>query len=615
MGSTPRDLSKKPCLVYNPAVMSALSPSPNRARLALYLFILAVAAVEIRGYHFGTSNQSIQVPLLKRALDPSLYPGDLLFTSFSGYPSFFFAALAPLVKAVGSVEVAYFGLFVIFEFLTLAALYALTNLAFGDGAGAVAACCLYMAGVECLGTDATTPSLLTHSSAVGALLLWTLFLYLAGRRVLAFGACGLLFNLHALYAGQVLALCVLDSLVDSEKSRRDLLKGLGLFFLLSLPTTVWLVRGGGIPPEMTSSWLAILRERSAFHAFPFSVGGPVYSRYLLFVALTGLAFVSLPRSQFHRAFIHFFLGVVFLCALGVIFSEWIPLVSVIRAQLLRITRWFTFLGLVYVGTFLVHSWRVGVLARLAALSCFLGIVLGQPGFLALGLGLYLLTQRGRFGLFASILTILALSLSVVTRAAPIQPFAILRVLSSSLKGLLLDPLALTSFALLLLAVWAQKRPRAFPFVVFFSLGSLLLLVLPAMYRKQRDALRSEPWSEVQTWVREHTPTDALILTPPDLMGFRVFSERPIVGEWKDGTQQFFSAPFAVEWHQRMTELGGLRRTYDGFKTDRLVGLGRTYGAKYLVCRRKQTVNLLPLFENSEYVVYVLPVPTGPHEMP
>ena len=53
------------------------------------------------------------------------------------------------------------------------------------------------------------------------------------------------------------------------------------------------------------------------------------------------------------------------------------------------------------------------------------------------------------------------------------------------------------------------------------------------------------WREVQDWVRLNTPKDAIFVTPPQEAGFRVFSERTVVGEWKDGTQQYFDEKFAT----------------------------------------------------------------------
>jgi hypothetical protein len=47
------------------------------------------------------------------------------------------------------------------------------------------------------------------------------------------------------------------------------------------------------------------------------------------------------------------------------------------------------------------------------------------------------------------------------------------------------------------------------------------------YEKRGD------WIGVQLWAKENTPIDAMFITPPYLQGFRIYSERGAVAEWKD----------------------------------------------------------------------------------
>jgi hypothetical protein len=125
-------------------------------------------------------------------------------------------------------------------------------------------------------------------------------------------------------------------------------------------------------------------------------------------------------------------------------------------------------------------------------------------------------------------------------------------------------------------------------------------------------VRGEPWSDVQLWVKANTPRDAIILTPPHREGFRVFSERAIVGEWKDGTQQFFSWAFAREWDRRMGDLGGGETpVYDGFGAERVAMLARRYWADYAVAPAASALGFDRLYENAEFCVYRIPRAAGP----
>src|SRR5258705_384990 len=95
---------------------------------------------------------------------------------------------------------------------------------------------------------------------------------------------------------------------------------------------------------------------------------------------------------------------------------------------------------------------------------------------------------------------------------------------------------------------------------------------PDAYARKRGKWETGSWREVQDWARLHTPKDAIFVTPPEEAGFRVFSERTVVGEWKDGTQQYFDETFATEWAARMEALG--RGGYVKMTDDQLSQIAR-----------------------------------------
>ena len=118
----------------------------------------------------------------------------------------------------------------------------------------------------------------------------------------------------------------------------------------------------------------------------------------------------------------------------------------------------------------------------------------------------------------------------------------------------------------------------------------------------RSASAGSPaWRATQDWVRTHTPRSAVLLTPPKEAGFRVFSERTIVGEWKDGTQQYFDDAFVKEWGARMEALGD---GYDKLSDARLLELARRFGASYIVLPRATGRRGLTLsYRNPSWAVY------------
>jgi hypothetical protein len=579
------------------------------ARRALSLLLLAVASLEVTGYRFGIMNHSIQVPLLKHLMNPSLYRNDLVAGSFPLYASAFYPAVAPLARVLRSVEATYFGLFILTQFLSLSALYALSILAFGRPWGAILTCLLYLGGVASPGAETTTWTTLTHSSVTSALLLWNIYLYLKGWRLTAFAALGLLFNFHALYSFQVFILFLVDTLL-SRTTLQTLLRSVGLFLLAALPAWVWLFRGEGVSSEAFPLWLQIMRERSSLVVFPSALPPAYYARYFLVLALGGLGFLALPRTPVHRSIGHFVVAIGLLVLTGLVFSEWCPLVPVIRAQLLRSGRWLSFMALLYAAELMADSWNWGFFARTAGALCFLGIFASQPSWLALGLAFYLLTSSARLGAAGVALGALALVFAAKTGAAPFDLSASLSALEEKLRLLENPPLVACLVSLAIMrALWEKPsilRELAAPLLALVVLS----WALPILYMKHLAQIRSEPWNQVQLWVRTHTPEDAVILTPPQGEGFRVFSERAVVGEWKDGTLEFFSPSFAFEWFRRMQDLGGMTWAYDSFDADHLTALGRRYGARYAVCRKGRDL-WPPLYKNDAFAVYELNLSPSP----
>ncbi len=152
------------------------------------------------------------------------------------------------------------------------------------------------------------------------------------------------------------------------------------------------------------------------------------------------------------------------------------------------------------------------------------------------------------------------------------------------QGSLYDVLAA---AIVSIAVLQGARVGKYAFVALVGLA-LLAMIFQARYRRPMPALHwilttlvlvsafgatawvrgvrlavgnSQPreWLEVQRWARQNTAREDILedifIVPPNLMGFRVESERGIYADWKDGTQTFFNPRYGLEWIRRMKALG------------------------------------------------------------
>ena len=118
------------------------------------------------------------------------------------------------------------------------------------------------------------------------------------------------------------------------------------------------------------------------------------------------------------------------------------------------------------------------------------------------------------------------------------------------------------------------------------------------------------------WIRDHTEPNALLLAPQDLEVVSLLSGHPVVLRWK-------SIPFTkanmAEWYRRMIDFNGgreptqlgfagrrqVRSTFQRLTADQYRRLGRKYGAKCLLLRRRTVPGLRKLYENRGYSVFSL----------
>jgi hypothetical protein len=124
----------------------------------------------------------------------------------------------------------------------------------------------------------------------------------------------------------------------------------------------------------------------------------------------------------------------------------------------------------------------------------------------------------------------------------------------------------------------------------------------------RKAAHYDSWLEVCDWVVEHTPPDALFITPRLNCTFKWRTGRPEVVNRKDIPQD---AAGIVEWSRRLKDIFTVKFAGEDQNVDSVGALGdqrvrelaKKYGATYVLSDRQQLLKLPVVFRNDEYVVY------------
>ena len=104
-------------------------------------------------------------------------------------------------------------------------------------------------------------------------------------------------------------------------------------------------------------------------------------------------------------------------------------------------------------------------------------------------------------------------------------------------------------------------------------------------------------------IRDWKTTRAMLEAGADRIG--TSASLKIVGEWKDGTQQYFDDAFALEWSGRMQALGP--DGYAKLSDEVLISIARRYQAGYVVLPARRNRPLLrEIYRNPHYIVCALP---------
>ena len=589
----------------SPTLPSGGASSPARAGLtwlegATLALLVALAGIDLVGYRFGDSNQGITVPILKRFMDPSLYRWDVMVATGERFPTLFYATLAALLPGKESIPAAFFALYVFSIAAALAGVYRIGRWCGGPEAGLLA----FLIAIPVrngIANESLYRVQFSHSHLASALVIWAMVLFLEGRRILPLLMLSLGAYLHVLYSIYVLVPCILVLLYEArEAGRRRTLQRLAAAVLPLLPFLAWTVAHG---TRMTPEWLALLRLRSSHHSFPSFFGDTLPAGAFL-LALGTLTLSRFPREK--RAVVSwFFVGFALLFVFGTVFTEFIPLKAVLQFQPHRCWRFLMLILYGLAATGVVEGWRAGGLARVAA--AVTGLILVNPQtepLLAVAVFAQAAVGRPAAATWARLVavgTLVALAgwnsphLAIAWDQYPLDELT---------KPTVLGAAALATLVL----VGRELDPRQRRWAALAAAVGTVLWLGPDAYARKRPKWETGSWREVQDWVRLNTPKDAIFVTPPQEAGFRVFSERTVVGEWKDGTQQYFDEQFATEWAARMEALGPA--DYVKLSDDQLAQIARRFRATFVVVpvRRRGHPGLEEEYQNNHYAVYRVPPP-------
>lgn len=592
---------------------------------SLILMFILIGSVRLlyHGYEFGMGSNIIQIPFLKSYFHPELYPNDPMVATRPHFITFYFMFLAVIEQLFGHLELIFFTAQLITEILVFVTVYYLTYTIFKDrGVAAIAVFLMFTDKIVLGGAKLNNWTINNHTFSVLPLILWSFAIFLKQRTRRAYAILGVAANINIQSVMYVLPMFALVSLLRTREDsavigwRRaisNLLKDYGVFIIFALPCLIWAFATAGGP--LTDEWIEQLRARSSHHSFPFSWDVSRLMNYLLFSILGmiswTLALKKAKDRKIHRTLGWSSLVVLLFCVIGTIFSEWIPVRFILRIQLFRSTKYLTTFTVMYASYAIRYFWDKSVGHKILAVGTFLVMFLPDYlGFLILLVLLYQLVEARNLYWWTAPIVAAVLILRVYVPHAGLPENIGFRQIVVFIKPFLENRLKVEILAIFLFwmsirkLVTIQWLRHANTIVAFLA---MFLYVLPATYHQEVKPVEQRgDWVSMQLWAKQNTPQDAVFLIPPHHSGFRVYSERSIVVEWRDGTQQYFDIDYSYEWWARITQIGKNGKGYGDLSPEQLVEICRKYGASYIVFPAGKPLPFSHVYQDSAYRIYLLP---------
>lgn len=195
-----------------------------------------------------------------------------------------------------------------------------------------------------------------------------------------------------------------------------------------------------------------------------------------------------------------------------------------------------------------------------------------------------------------------------------EPFFNMRMTALKFYPFRLADAVVPAFTAIMLAQELSERTTWQPhswLVRRGTLSTVMLMLLALWMSRGVRAARYIPdewaadWLEVCEWVHNHTPEQALFVTPRESWAFKWFAERPEYVAFKDCPQD---ARSLNEWNQRLlwlnkwAERGFVDTTYS---REEVRTLARQTHASFFITRRDARMDAPQVFSNETYLVYDL----------
>ena len=230
-------------------------------------------AIVVRGYEYGTGDQVLQIPLLKKIINPELYMSDMLFPWLYTNKTILYSLIIGLNRIIPHLEATFFLIYFLTQLLLFIGIYLLGNELMSNKLKSLLSCLLFIYPLPIGGSATTTvDKLLLPRTITMMMSVYCLYFIFKKKVAITLITLGIIFLIHPL-TGVILLVLILPVLFSiwGLRSKKKNMLFIGLICLLAGGVLLIPLKNNlnHLSTYFSSSndWLEVLHVRNAY-AFP-----------------------------------------------------------------------------------------------------------------------------------------------------------------------------------------------------------------------------------------------------------------------------------------------------------------------------------------------------------
>lgn len=599
----------------------------------LFFVFLLFAIYVSTSYSYGISNHNEQIPNIKRMIDSSYLNNDWFVNQNDGFTvRYYFSSVMAYLTNFADLSIIYFSIYVISLFFIITGIYLISQFLFNNNLTSFLTIIFILFGVRTsLGGNWIVYDILIPASIATPFALFGIYFFMKKRFYISFLLLGITSLFHILIGmliATVLIFYLFVTIRDTgfKKILLSVVCYLSFAIWNILPTILLLNNSSNVSSIEVMEIIGPMRH--PHHYMPFQFG---LMSYLLLISVMCLFILSLkykPEKEKHKLVMVFISTILAMCVIGTVFVEIIPISVILKLQLFRMTPYLILFAYMYIANY----FRVALTesTNLTNMLINLGVIVlfcSSSYFLIISALLYISYEKlfkqyvdkiaNKIGSKKEIYLISLLSIITFVGFYFIISWDFHRTFKILFRfgWLLIFPFMIFS------QIAIPKLIKINKIVLSVSLVCILLIATIGGIYYERSIQIKGPQKDfnkldVYEWVRLNSPEDAVFITPPYIEDFRLGANRAIVVDFKAFT---FKDQSIIEWRSRIADVTNniefkfrgnrgeeLRNGFESLNESDFIRISKKYHAQYLFIEKTKKLNFKELYENDEYIVYIVP---------